>query len=141
MTDDDVGGLVSRFYARLWNAWDDDAVDTTLAPAFAFRGSLGEETAGRDAWRGYRDRVRAAAPDFQVQVLEMVVAGDRAAVRLECTGHQRGTLVGIAPTGRPFRYPAAAFLRAGNGLLVRAWVLGDLDSLRAQLRQPQNRSG
>lgn len=37
-----VGDLVVRFYDRLWNAWDDTAVQTVLAEQFRFRGSLGQ---------------------------------------------------------------------------------------------------
>lgn len=43
----DIGQLVGVFYARLWNRWDDEAVDSVLAPGFAFRGSLGVEVVGR----------------------------------------------------------------------------------------------
>ena len=65
MEADAVRALVTRFYAVLWNAWDDAAVETVLADDFAFRGSLGTETIGRDGWRAYRDAVRQAAPDFR----------------------------------------------------------------------------
>jgi hypothetical protein len=50
--------LVSEFYERLWNAWDDEVVGPTLAPGFTFRGSLGQRTSGRDGWRAYRDLIR-----------------------------------------------------------------------------------
>ncbi len=35
-----VRDLVAPFYYRLWNEWDDEAVDDTLAPNITFRGSL-----------------------------------------------------------------------------------------------------
>jgi steroid delta-isomerase-like uncharacterized protein len=135
MEADAVRALVTRFYAVLWNAWDDAAVETVLADDFAFRGSLGTETTGRDGWRTYRDAVRQAAPDFRNDLIELVCEGDRAAARLVCSGHHRGQLLGLPGSGRPFRYDVTAFFRCRNGRLAEAWVLGDLEGLRYQLMQ------
>ena len=132
-----VGELVERFYDWLWNAWDDNAVESTLAENLAFRGSLGQETTGRDGWRSYRDQVRRGAPNFTNFVLDLVAADDRAAARLRYIGTHRGPLLGLAGTGRAFAYDGAAFFRAQGGLLVGAWVLGDLDGLRQQLAEAQ----
>lgn len=125
--------LVTDFYRLAWNRWDDGVVESLLAPDFAFRGSLGTEVRGRDGWRGYRDVIRAAVPDFHNEVVELVAAGDRAAARLRYTGHHRGTLLGVAGHGAPIEYAGAAFFTATGGLLATAWVLGDLDTLRRQL--------
>jgi steroid delta-isomerase-like uncharacterized protein len=128
--------LVQRFYGQLWNAWDDDAVDETLAEDFTFRGTLGTETVGRDGWRSYRDTIRCGAPDFSNEIVHLVTDDDRAAARMRYTGTHRGPLLGLAGTGRAFAYDGAAFFHARSGLLVNAWVLGDLDGLRRQLTQP-----
>lgn len=128
-----VRALVTRFYERLWNAWDDAAVENTLALDFTFRGSLGQQTAGRDGWRAYRDMVRGGAPGFTNEVVELVVDEERAAARLRSTGTHLGPLLGVAASGRSFSYAGAAFFQARAGLLVDAWVLGDLESLRHQL--------
>jgi steroid delta-isomerase-like uncharacterized protein len=128
--------LVHRFYAVAWNAWDDAVVDELLAPEFTFRGSLGDEVRGRDGWRGYRDQVRAGVPDFHNEVVDLVATGDRAAARLRYTGHHHGELLGVPGRGAPIDYSGAAFFSARDGRLAGAWVLGDLDALRAQLGGP-----
>jgi steroid delta-isomerase-like uncharacterized protein len=130
---EDAGRLVERFYAELWNRWDDAAVDRVLADDFTFRGSLGGETRGRAGWRAYRDRVRAGSADFRNEIVDLVVDGDRAAARLSYTGTHSAPLLGIAATGRRFRYSGAAFFTAADGRLIAAWVLGDLAGLRGQL--------
>jgi steroid delta-isomerase-like uncharacterized protein len=132
----DEGGterLVRGFYADAWNRWDDEAVDSLLADDFTFRGSLGDEVRGRDGFRAYRDKVRAALPDFHNELVDLVAAGTRAAARLRYSGHQHGELLGVAPTGAFVSYAGAAFFTAGSGRLARVWVLGDLDDLRRQL--------
>jgi len=91
--------LIERFYARAWNSWDDAAVTGLLDERFVFRGSLGDEVTGRNGFRGYRDKVRAAFPDFHNEILDLVIEGDRAPVRLRSTGHHRGGILGFPATG------------------------------------------
>ncbi len=129
----EVAALVQRFYAELWNAWDDGVVADVLAEDFAFRGSLGSTTTGLDGWRAYRDQVRSGAPDFHNELVALVVEGDRAAARLRYTGTHQGELLGLPPSGRGFAYDGAAFFESRDGRLVSAWVLGDLAALRDQL--------
>lgn len=125
--------LVHRFYADLWNRWDDDAVEQVLTEDFLFRGSLGTQTRGRDGWRAYRDAVRSASPDFHNDIVELIAAGDRAAVRLRYGGRHDGPLLGIPATGRRFEYAGAAFFACRGGQLASAWVLGDVEGLRGHL--------
>jgi len=133
MADEAVAALVVRFYGQLWNRWDDPAVEHTLAEDFTFRGSLGNQTTGREGWRTYRDLTRRYAPDFHNDIVSLVTDNNRAAARLTYTGTHLGPVLGFPPTGRRFSYSGAAFFTATDGLLSDAWVLGDLDTLRSFL--------
>jgi steroid delta-isomerase-like uncharacterized protein len=128
-----VEELVRRFYAAVWNRWDDTAVNELLDEHFVFRGSLGDQVRGRDGFRSYRDKIRTAFPDFHNQIVDLVASGDRAAARLCCSGHHQGEVLGIAPTGARVAYEGAAFFTASDGQLAEVWVLGDVDGLRRQL--------
>lgn len=128
-----VRHLVLRFYDTLWNEWDDLAVDDTLALQVTFRGSLGQQTVGRDGWRSYRDQVRRGAPDFHNEVLELITDNHRAAARLKYTGTHLGPLLDIPATGRTFTYTGAAFFTTVDDYITDIWVIGDLDELRRQL--------
>ena len=121
------------FYDEAWNDWNDSRVDEFLAEDFVFRGSLGDEARGRDGWRGYRDNVQEAIPDFHNEIVELLAAPGRAAVRLWCTGHHQGVLLGRRGRGGPVANAAAAFFRCRGDVVEAAWVLGDLDSLRRQI--------
>jgi steroid delta-isomerase-like uncharacterized protein len=126
--------LVRSFYDDLWNCWDDALVDRVLSPDFEFRGSLGTSTVGHDGWRTYRDSIRAGSADFHNQVVTVVAEDTCAAVRLLYSGTHTGPLLGVPATGRRFEYSGAAFFTvADDGRLASAWVLGDLEGLRAQL--------
>ena len=137
--DDSIAALIRSFYDEAWNRWNDAAVDELLSDEFVFRGSLGDETTGRDGFRAYRDKVRAAFPDFRNEVRELLVGHHRAAVRLRCSGRHAGELFGIQPTRRVVRYEAAAFFHERDGRLSGAWVLADLEGLRAQLSTETNK--
>jgi steroid delta-isomerase-like uncharacterized protein len=128
-----ISNMVERFYGELWNKWNDRSVEDTLSPDFAFRGSLGNQTSGRDGWRRYRDLVRAGSADFRNEIVEIVCDRRRAAARLRYTGTHTGALLGFPATQRRFDYAGAAFFTADDQRLTSAWVLGDLDSLRRQL--------
>lgn len=125
---------MARFYEDVWNRWDDDALEAIVAEEFAFRGSLGEVTTGRDKFRVLRDQVRAGSPDWRNEVVDLIAGADRAAVRLRCTGHHRGELLGLPPSGRAFDFSSAGFLLVKDDRLTSAWVVADLDDLRRQLR-------
>lgn len=125
--------LVGRFYEVAWTCWDNSVVDELLCADVVFRGSLGDEVVGRDGWRAYRDKVRAAVPDFRNEDVDVVVSPGRAAVCLRCTGHHRGLSVGVAGSGGAICDAATAFFTVADGCVRTAWVLGDLDELRRQI--------
>ena len=129
-----VDDLVRSFYDDLWNAWDDTLVPAVLSETFEFRGSLGTTSTGRDGWLDYRDVVRSGSADFHNELVTLVCDGDRAAARLLYSGTHTGKLLGVRATGRRFEYAGAAFFTAAQGRLTSAWVLGDLEGLRSQLR-------
>jgi steroid delta-isomerase-like uncharacterized protein len=134
-----IAQLVRRFYDEVWNRWDEAALDEVLDEDFTFRGSLGDEVSGRAGFRGYRDRIRAAFPDFHNEIVDLVTEGERAAARLRYSGHQQGEVLGVPATGAFVTYSGAAFFTARNGRLRQVWVLGDVDGLRRQLeaRRPR----
>jgi len=128
-----IAGLIETFYEDLWNSWNDSAVDDTLGTTFEFRGSLGQQTTGRDEWRSYRDFIRAGSADFHNEVIALVCEGQRAAARLRYAGTHTGLLLNLPATRRRFEYEGAVFFVADDQRLTSAWVLGDLDGLRRQL--------
>ena len=128
-----IARLIEPFYGERRNRWNGAAVDDTLSPGFRFRRSLGRQTLGRQGWRQYRDLVHAGSADFRNEIAELVCEGERAAARLRYTGTHTGLLAGLPATQRRFDYAGAAFFSADHRWLTSAWVLGDLDGLRAQL--------
>lgn len=125
--------LVQRFYSRIWNAGEYDAVAGILAEDFAFRGSLGSELKGRDAFEGYVRSVRGALAEYRCDILECVAEGDRAFAKMRFSGRHMAEFRGYAPTGRLVEWLGVALFRLEQNRIAELWVLGDLAGLDAML--------
>ena len=128
-----VIGLIERFYSQVWNRWDEQAARNLLDASLTFRGSLGRRTMGVEEFLRYVAEVRAAFPDFHNHVHDVLVDGDQAVARLTYTGTHRGAVLGHAPTGNRVEYQGIAWFRVREQRIVESLVLGDVDTLRAQL--------
>jgi predicted ester cyclase len=124
---------VEKFYNELWNGWNYRIVGDVLAPDIVFHGSLGVQKTGHEGFIEYAEMVRAAFPDFHNTLEETIAEGDRLAACLTYRGTHRGEIFGIAPTLRPIQYIGAAIFLFREGLIARAWVLGDRLELLRQL--------
>ncbi|HEV2488757.1 MAG TPA: ester cyclase [Candidatus Acidoferrales bacterium] len=133
MTEKNNQNLIRRYYEKMWNRWDYALADEILTNDISFRGSLGAEMRGREAFCGYMRSVEKAFPDFYNRIETLVVEGERAAARLTYSGTHRGEIFGIRPAGTRINYAGAAFFRFAKGKVAEGWVLGDLIGLLRQL--------
>jgi steroid delta-isomerase-like uncharacterized protein len=132
-----IPSLVTAFYDEIWNRGDLDASTRLLAEAFVFRGSLGAELRGREAFAGYVQSVRGALADYHCEILECVAEGDRAFAKMRFSGRHVGVFRGHAPTGKPVHWLGAALFQFAEGWIAELWVLGDLAGLDAVLADNQ----
>jgi predicted ester cyclase len=80
---------------------------------------------GRDGMKPLIRQFAAAFPDLEIQILEIIGAPGRAAVRAVITGTHTGEWFGIAPTGRSFQMAVHEFHQIDNGRLTHTWHLED----------------
>jgi steroid delta-isomerase-like uncharacterized protein len=130
--------LVERFYHQVWNRADEAEARRILAVDFRFRGSLGPELRGPDGFMAYHRAVHAALENFTCTIEDLVAEQDRVAARLNFRGKHRGTMFGIAATGREISWSGAAFFKIRNGIISELWVLGDIEAVRRQLAPDQH---
>ena len=78
---------------------------------------------------------RAAFPDLNVTVEEVMAEGDRVAARVTMRGTHRGEFQGIAPTGKRVEVRAMDMFRISDGKIVEHW--GHADDPSDFLRKPQ----
>ena len=74
-----------------------------------------------------------AFPDLHVTIDDIVVEGDKVAVRFTSRGTQRGAFAGIPPTGRPVAIQSYQIGRVANGKFVEVWGVDDQIGMLRQL--------
>jgi predicted adenylyl cyclase CyaB len=133
LTGTGAGDLVRQFYQRIWNEGDLSAISELLATDVRFRGSLGNETSGRDPFRAYVRSVRGALADYRCEILALVSEGNRAFAQMRFSGRHVGTFRGYEPTGKMVEWLGAALFLVVDEMISEVWVLGDLTSLDSLL--------
>lgn len=87
-----------------------------------------------DGIRAYFEELFAAFPDFEYEILDMVVAGDRAAVRWRAHGGFTGQpLQGVLATGARAEVEGLDLLRVEDGLIVENHGYWDDSTVARQL--------
>jgi steroid delta-isomerase-like uncharacterized protein len=129
--------LVDQFYERIWNAGELSAVSELLSETFSFRGSLGIELEGRDAFARYVTMIRTALADYRCEILDCVSEEDRAFAKMEFSGLHVAPFRGFEPTGKILRWLGAALFHFENRVIADLWVLGDLAGLDVVLKRNQ----
>jgi predicted ester cyclase len=102
-------------------------------PSFRFRGSLGPELRGHDAFGEYVRSVRAALADYNCEILDCVAEQGKAFAKICFSGIHVAAFRGQQPTGKEVRWLGAALFRIEGELIAELWVLGDLIGLDAVL--------
>lgn len=125
--------LVERFYQEVWNEANEDVAREILHPEFRFRASLGPEKSGPEGFIEYMRLIHAALSEYTCTIQDIIEQGNRAAARLRFSGLHRGTLFGVAATGRPIAWSGAAFFSTDGRQITSLWVLGDVDAVKQQL--------
>lgn len=128
-----VRDLIRLFYERFWNEIDLGIADEILHPEVAFRGSVGVGARGRREVCDYVLMITTALSGYRCEIDSLIVEGDQAAAKVRFSGLHTGEFLGHLPTGRRVEWMGAAFFTAEGNQLRDIWVLGDLESLRAQL--------
>jgi predicted ester cyclase len=129
--------LVEAFYERIWNAGDLAAVSELLTEDFSFRGSLGAEFQGREAFKGYVRSVRTALADYRCEILECVKEREQAFAKMRFSGIHVNEFRGYLPTRKSVRWLGAALFRFRGKVITELWVLGDLAGLDMALKNNQ----
>jgi len=125
----DLEDAVRRFVADVWNGAREDSAYDLVAPDCPGLGGTGP--AATIAW--HRDR-RATFPDLRYKIVDLVVTGDRAALRWRAVGTQAGAFGPVPPTGRVVSYSGATFLRFdAAGRIADVWSINELFQLLQQL--------
>jgi predicted ester cyclase len=125
--------LLHRYITEVWDRQNPAAVDEFLAPGYKRHRSATTEPLTRDGQKQLLIKFRAAFPDIQLTIEEIVAEGDRLAFRSTMRGSHQGEFLGIAPTGKEVTVGLVDVLHIEDGKFVEQWGGPDLLDLVQQL--------
>ena len=129
--------LVRRVLAEVRDGWTQAVIDQFFAPDYRRHLTPAGPHLTREEQRERASRLRAAFPDADAALEDMVAEGDRVAYRLTIRGTHRGSFLSVAATGRRVMVSFFAIVRVENGKLAEEWGGLDQVDLLRQLREPR----
>jgi steroid delta-isomerase-like uncharacterized protein len=125
--------LVRRWIEEGWNAGDNERV---MREVFAEDWIDGDDPAAPQGWQGVRafvETYRAALPDVQIEIHQVVADDEFVAFRWSARGTHRGPLLGVAASGRRVSVTGHTLHRVVVGRFQESWVQVDALGLAEQL--------
>jgi steroid delta-isomerase-like uncharacterized protein len=123
---------IERVWVAAWDKGDVDALDGLMAADYRRHGSDGRplDLAG---FKASITATRSAFPDLVTTIDEIVVEGDRAAIRWHSTGTHEASLLGVPATGRRVEVSGATFAHFDGDRIAEEHVTWDPRALLAAL--------
>lgn len=117
----------------IWDG-DTDVVDELVREDFVNHNPLVPSAPpGRDGFKQNVAALRAAFPDVEFSIEDVVAEGDKVAFRTVGTGTHEGELLGIPPTGRAVTFSGIVIFRFEGGQVAERWAQLDTLGLLRQL--------
>lgn len=117
--------LAARRYATFWASGDPSLAREALADDFMDRALPPGRAQGVAGPLAASSAFRAAVPDLNCEVQQMIVSGDRVVSHLRFTGHFTGTFNGTKGSGQTVNFIATDIYRIAKGRIAENWHLED----------------
>jgi len=125
--------LVRRFFEEVLNRGDLDRIDDLVAPGYTLTAVGFPGPMDREGHKGFVAALRAAFPDWEETVEELVGEGDRVVARVVGRGTHRGEFMDIPATGRAVEVVSINVDQIAGGRIAGRWLLADSLGLLRQL--------
>jgi len=135
MADSTPNSIVQRWFDEVWNEGKESTIDELFARGGVGHG-LGEgetDIQGADGFKSFWRNIRAALPDVQIHIQDMIVEENRVAVRVILEGTHSGDGLGAKATGRHVRVAGIVIVHVADGQIVEGWNSWDQLGLLQQL--------
>jgi steroid delta-isomerase-like uncharacterized protein len=117
--------MARRFYEEVFNRRNLAAVDELCAAGIVDHNPLPGQPPGVQGMKDTLGAYFQAFPDLRLTLHEMVAEGDIVVARFTGQGTHRGTLLGVAPTGKNVKFTGIDMIRIKNGQATEVWHEGN----------------
>jgi steroid delta-isomerase-like uncharacterized protein len=122
---------VRRFY-QVYNEHDLTLWEQVVSPAYV--GHVNEQTIpDRDVGKGFVAEILTAFPDIRYEMVDVLHAGHRVAVRWSARATHLGDLLGMPPTKKRVVVIGITIFRVEDGQIQELWDVWDEAGLVRQL--------
>ena len=128
----DIRALLTNYLAA-YNAADWDALATHVSADYVHHS--GEQELNLAGFVRGAEWFRRGFPDFHVDVVEVLVDGDRAAMRFQARGTHENALFGEEVTKRTVVLDGITIYAVRDGRIVENWEAMDEGQLRRQIAE------
>jgi predicted ester cyclase len=134
MSDEKVRAVIARYYEEIWNQGRLEVCDELIAPDYVNHSApLPGLPPGPEGLKQVVAGVRRAFPDMCYTIEDLVLGGEKAALRVTMRGTHCGEFLGAAPTGRQVEVQEIQIEHLHDDRIVAHWHLIDELGLRRQL--------
>lgn len=124
--------VMRRFIEEAINNGDFSVLSEVIHPNYVYR-SPDQELYGPDGLEGLFAAYRAAFPDLNIEIEELIVAGDKTVMSFAFTGTHKGDLMGIEATDKQVNVNGIVISRFEEGKIVEEWEILDQLTMFQQL--------
>jgi steroid delta-isomerase-like uncharacterized protein len=129
----DYKDMANRWYSEVMSQGNTEVIDELCAADFVdhdpFPGTTGDLAGLKD----FVAQIRAAFPDLQVAVDDVIVEGDRLAARSTLRGTHEGDFMGAPGSGRKVEVSGYDFVRMQDDQAAEHWGVIDSAALMEQI--------
>jgi steroid delta-isomerase-like uncharacterized protein len=131
MSNEGNKSLVRRYVEEVLIRGDMGVANELLSPDYRRYTSANAAPLTVESQKQRLSGMRAAFPDWQITVEDLVAEGDRVSFRVTIRGTHKGQFLNLPPTGRPIIISGLDVVRIENGKFVEHWGGPDVfDALR-----------
>ncbi len=127
--------LIRRWFQEVWNEGRVEAIDELFAPDVVTHGlgPDGGDMAGPEGFKAFHAQFRAAFPNMELTVDDVISQGDRCATRFSGSAMHEGDSLGVPATGRRVTFTGMTFTRWKEGQIVEGWNNVDIMGILKQV--------
>lgn len=134
MASEEDTALVSRWLGEVWSGGNLDAIRDLVARDYVLHDfGSGATWSGPDGVRQMIAGIRAAIPDLQVTLQDIIGEEDKVALRWMGRGTHRGEMFGVSATGKPIEVTGTDIYRIRGGRIAEAWSNWDFHGMLSQI--------
>jgi predicted ester cyclase len=118
---EDIRNIVEKY----GQTWDVDApqgiIDEVFSAEVVDHNPQPGQPAGIEGVKNIINLYQAAFPDLHLSNDDIIISGDRAALRWSATGTHEGDQLGVPATHKSVQFTGIDILRVENGRIVERW--------------------